>query len=112
MKKLLMVLFVFMTSFSLSAFENDTLLECTLENGEKLIALDYMLIKGDEILVKDAPKHQMSPNADWYQYRSWAYEADVYIQYCARGGNAGIQLLNIETDEKLELRCLEDFSCY
>lgn len=84
---------------------------CTLNNGQELVANEYMVIVGDEILAKREPYRRNTRMGIVYRYEDWEYVAIVYKRRCSQGGQTGINYLHKESGKWKHFVCQEQDHC-
>ena len=81
--------------------QNGKFVECTLDDGRRLLANDYWVAVGDVILSKNLVATSDSGAADWAHYQGSDYDVNIYKQYCARGGVQGVEIIHVSGDGPL-----------
>lgn len=95
---------------SANATTSDSLVECQLSDGRQLVAKEWMVIVGHEILAKAVPRTKLSTTAEFFTYRGPLFKTIVYKQFCGREGYMGVLIEHL-TDERLPKGTVENLQC-
>ncbi len=94
------------TSMDFLEFNNDgSFLDCTLSNGQHLVATDSLVILGTEILAKSMSQAFLTTSSEQIHYQDHGFEVVVYKQFCGREGLQGVSIKNLYSSQINNFLC-------